>query len=329
MYILEKNLRQPEWAVATIPQLESRFSQPSAENTLHLQLGDICCALKCPDAEIFSRLRQLYCEFETEQMPDITIELEATDRFSRKKLEMAVSRTKYIPKHGKAFRTSSKIISGQYDSIRRFIKITGERELANPDLKINHLNRLLSLAYYTACKEKFENIPPSMFVHTCGVLRNGRGLLFTGPSGAGKTTVARLCGEQDGEVINDEMLLVSRPGRIDNRVIVRSAPMLGTFSPQRNLTAPLRCIFLLKQGSQTITSRLKESDAYLRFMRQIISPACIGQKDKRTIFTMMADFSAQVTGAIPVYELEFNLDGASLWQTVRDLERTLDKKERQ
>lgn len=329
MHILETQIRQPEPEAVKNPQLELRPGKPSADNTICLQLGDVCCALKCPDGEVYSRLQQLYREFETEQPPDIVIELEATDRLSPKKLETAVSNTKYIPRNGNSFRTTSKIISGQYDPVRRFIKIKGERDLANPDLKINHLNRLLSLAYYSACKLKYNNIPPAMFVHACGILRYGQALLFTGPSGAGKTTIARLCGKQDGEVINDEMLLVSRPGQNGNGISVRSAPILGTFPPQRNVTAPLRCIFLLKKGSKTLARCLNRTEAYLRFMRQIISPACIGQKDKRTIFSMMADFSDQVTRTIPVYELEFTLDGESLWQTVEDLEGMLDKKERQ
>jgi hypothetical protein len=321
-------MRQPEPEAVKNPQIELRPVKPSADNIIRLQLGDICCALKCPDGEIYSRLQPLYREFETEQPPDIMIELEATNRLSLKKLEAAVFRTKYISKNDKHFRTSSRIFSGQYNPTRRLIKITGEKNLANPDLKINHLNRLLSLAYYSACKLEYNNIPPSMFVHTCGILRYGNVLLFTGPSGAGKTTIARLCDQPNGEVINDEMLLVSRPGQNGNGINVRSAPILSTFPPRRNLTASLRCIFLLKQGSKTLARGLNRTEAYLRFMRQIISPACIGQKDKKTIFSMMADFSDQVTAAIPVYELEFTMDRISLWQTVAELEGVLAKKER-
>ena len=322
-------MRQPEPEAEKYPEIELKLDKPTDSNTILLQLGDICCALKCRDTEVYTRLQQLYREFETERPPDITIDLELTDRLSPEKLETSVFKSQFLQWGGTNFRTTHGIMSGKYDPARRFIKIKGERNLCNPDLKINHLNRLISLAYYSACKLKHNNIPPAMLVHTCGVVRNGRALLFTGPSGAGKTTVARLCGEQDGEVINDEMLLVSRPGKNDNVISVQSAPILGKFPPQRNVTAPLRCIILLKQGSSTQARRLDNTEAYIRFMRQIIAPACIGQKDKRTIYSMMADFSAQVTGVVPVYELEFTLNGESLWQTIGDIERTLDNKERQ
>jgi hypothetical protein len=297
------------------------------ENTLRIQLGDVTCALKCSDNDMYERLQKVYCEYETEQSPDITVELEASSRLPLEKLEAAVVKMKYIPINGKGFKTSNRLMSGHYAPARQYIKLKGERALLNPDLKINHLNRLLVLTYYTACKHKYDNTPPAMFVHTCGILRNGMALLFTGPSGAGKTTIARLCGAQEGELINDEMLLVSRPDESSNEIIIKSAPMLGEYSPRRNLNAPLRCIFLLKQGVNCSTHRLDKTEAYIKFIRQVVSPACIGQKDKKSIYSMMADFSVQVTGSIPMYELEFSLDVKSLWKTITDTEKLLDIRE--
>jgi hypothetical protein len=330
MYTVETPIHEPELKAKEYPWDNIRQEIMPAGNTIRLQLGSISCAIICPDAELYNRLKQVYRNFETEQLPDITIELEGTERLSPQKLETSVFKTKYISKAGKrSFMTSSGILSGRYDAARRLIKIKGERNLGNPDVKINHLNRLLTLAYYTACNLKYENIPPAMFVHSCSILRNGHGLLFTGPSGVGKTTIARFCGEQDGEVINDEMALLTRPGQGGNGSNVQSAPMLGTFRPNRELTAPLRCIFLLKQSNRTMAQALSKTEAYIRFMRQVISPACIGQKDKRTLYAMITDFSARIVGVVPVYELEFNLDGNALWQTVADIERTLNKKEGQ
>ena len=158
-----------------------------------------------------------------------------------------------------------------------------------------------------------------MLVHACGILRYGQALVFTGPSDAGKSTIARLFDKQHGEVINDEMLLMSRPSPARKSVSIQSAPIIGDLLPGRNTSAPLRCILLLKQSHKTILHYLDKVDAHLRFMRQIISPVCIGQKDKRSVYSMIADFSAEVTSAVPVYELEFNLDEKSLWQITGDL----------
>jgi hypothetical protein len=150
-------------------------------------------------------------------------------------------------------------------------------------------------------------------------------MLFTGPSEAGKTTVASLCGQRDGVVINDEMLLVSRPGQPGNMVKVSNAPIIGAFSSKPGLTAPLRCVFVLKKGSQTVLRPIEKTKAYLTFMRQVITPAYIGQTDKRALLALIAGFSAEITRTIPVYELEFTLNGESLWQAVSEVEKTMDK----
>jgi hypothetical protein len=117
------------------------------------------------------------------------------------------------------------------------------------------------------------------------------------------------------------MLFVSRPGQEGIGFAVESGPFLGKFPSKRSLKAPLRCILQLKQGNKTGLRRIDRSEAYLKFMRQIITPAYIGQKDKRAILSLMYEFSDEITRSVPVYELEFTLDGKSLWRTVRELEK--------
>jgi hypothetical protein len=309
--------------------METAQRLASVNHTLNLQIGSVCCSLKCNDTEVFSRLEPLYHDFLTNQPADITVEMAATDRLSPDDLGAALSETIYIHEGGNSFRTTSQIVTGQYNLATQFIRITGEKILADPNSEFNHLNRLLSLAYYSACKVKYDDNPPAMLVHACSVLRQGHALVFAGPSEAGKTTIARLCGERDGEVINDEMLLISRPTPNDNSISVQSAPILGKFPPRRNTTAPLRCIMLLKKSKKTLVRCLDRTEGYLRFIRQIIAPAYIGQRGGRAIYSLMADFSDEVTRAIPVYELEFNLDGESLWQAVGELEKELERKKQQ
>jgi hypothetical protein len=293
----------------------------SSTNTVNLEIGDICCSFRCHDDNVCNRLREMYGAFLTEQTPpDMTVELVATDRLNPKDLGKTLSRTKYVHDKKNRFRTSSKIMSGQYDLENRYIKIVGEKNLVNPDLENNHLNKLFAMAYYSACKVKYGEVPPAMLVHAAGILRQGRAWIFTGPSEAGKTTVATLCREQDGEVINDEILLVSQPGINGGNISVRSAPILGRFIPRRRISAPLGGIFMLKKGPRTLVSSINRTEACTRLMRQIITPAYIGQSSKRAVLSLIADFSSELSGAVPVYELEFTLDGESLWQVVDGVE---------
>ena len=299
--------------------IKLRRGKPSANHTLSIQIGSVCCALRCEDNEVYNRLRRLYCNFLTEQTADITVELEGTDRISPDDLGVALAGTRYIH-DGNRFQTTSQIIAGQYDLARHTISITGERSLVNPDLEFNHLNQLFSLIYYSACKVKYDGNPPSLLVHACGIVRRGQVLVFAGPSSTGKTSIARLCGDQHGEVLNDEMVLISRPTLGGNGISAQNVPIIGGLSQLRNITAPLRCILLLKRSSKTLVRYLDRVEAYLQFMRQIITPAYIGQRDRKAVYSLVADFSDEVTRTIPIYELEFNLDGESLWQVVMELE---------
>jgi hypothetical protein len=318
--MLDNNAYERVLTATASPREDSRAGMWPIKNSIHLQIGSVCCVLKLRDAEVYRKLKRLYHGFLTGQPADITIELEMTDRMSKDDLKAALSENKYVHEENQ-FQSTNQVVAGQYDLTQCYIKITGERSLANPDAECNHLNQLLSMAYYSACKMKYDGRPPEMIVHACGILRSGHSLLFTGPSEAGKTTIARLCRKRNGDVINDEMLLVSRPHLNGNGISVRSAPFRGRFSSRQNVTAPLRCILLLKKGGKTLVRRLDRTEAYLRFMRQIITPAYIGQKDKRTVLSLMSEFSDEVTKAIPVFELEFNLDEKSLWQTVAELEK--------
>lgn len=307
--------------------MKSKQGMPSSDHTLGIQIGSVCCALRCQDAEVYNRLQRLYRDFLTEQPADITIELEGADRLSPDNSGEALSETRYIHE-GNRFRTTSQIIAGQYDLARHTISITGERSLVNPDPEFNHLNQLFSLAYYSACKVKYDsNPPPAMLVHACGILRYGQAIAFAGPSDTGKTSIARLCEERHGEVLNDEMLLISWPTPNGSGISVQSAPVIGGLSSQRNMAAPLRCILLLKRSNKTLVHYLDKAEAYLQFMRQIITPAYIGQRDVRSALSLMADFSAEVTRIVPIYELEFNLDGEALWQAVMELEDVPEGKE--
>jgi len=299
--------------------LQKRDSRTKSQHGFNLQIGTICCELRCNDSDTIQKLQKLYHNYLTDTEPDVTVELEVTSRMSVSKLSSVLTRSRYM-RHGNNFRASGRLLKGQYDLESRTVKVTGEKALIDPDNKVNLLNQLVSVSYYSACKMKYETNPPAMLVHACGILRNGGAMIFAGPSEVGKTTIARLCGDKHGEVFNDEILLMYRPGSNGNGVVIQNTPILGDFPPGRNTTAPLKCIYMLKQSNRTTYRYLDKADAYLRFMRQIIGPSCVGNYNKKIAYSIMADFSSEVVQAVPVYELEFNRDSDALWQITDELE---------
>ena len=79
------------------------------------------------------------------------------------------------------------------------------------------------------------------------VTRQGQGILFSGPSGIGKSTQAALWQRYAGaEIINGDRALV-RP----DTGTVSGVFYAGTSGISRNVTAPLQAVILLEQGSET------------------------------------------------------------------------------
>jgi hypothetical protein len=137
-------------------------------------------------------------------------------------------------------------------------------------------------------------------------------MIFTGPCETGKTTIGRFCSKNYGLVLNDEMMLMSWPHPSDG-VLVQSAPISGELPFGSNVAAPLSSVFLLKQSQRIAVRRIGRMEAYLRFLRQIISPRYFQETGTRVIISLMEEFAYAVTRVTPFYELEFTMDKNLLW----------------
>lgn len=84
----------------------------------------------------------------------------------------------------------------------------------------------------------------SLFVHSAGLLRNGKGYLFSGYSGAGKTTICRI--SHDCQVLNDDLVILY-PG--EHKWTINATPFSNPTQVQPgNGSGPLDMIVHLKQA---------------------------------------------------------------------------------
>jgi hypothetical protein len=87
-------------------------------------------------------------------------------------------------------------------------------------------------------------------LHGCGIIdQDGRGQLFVGQSGAGKTTTARVwLAEGHFEIVSDDRVIVRR---VDGQWRMFGTPWHGEAELSSPLSAPLGAIHLLVQASHT------------------------------------------------------------------------------
>jgi hypothetical protein len=104
-------------------------------------------------------------------------------------------------------------------------------------------------------------------LHSAGAIRNGRAFLFSGVSGAGKTTISRLA-PPDVTLLTDE---VSYVRRVDDGYRACGTPFAGELARVgENCSAPLASLFFLEQGPKNKIATVAKSEAIRRLMRNIL-----------------------------------------------------------
>ncbi len=104
-------------------------------------------------------------------------------------------------------------------------------------------------------------------VHAASAIRGGKAFLFSGVSGAGKTTISRLA-PADATLLTDEISYVRREG---SRYVAFGTPFAGELARVgANQSAPVCTLFLLEKGLENRIEPLSTMEAVQRLLRNIL-----------------------------------------------------------
>jgi len=144
-------------------------------------------------------------------------------------------------------------------------------------------------------------------VHSASAIRNGRAFLFSGVSGAGKTTISRLA-PSDVTLLTDEISYIRRDGEGYRACGTPFAGELARLG--ENCSAPVATLFFLEQGPKNQIQPISSADAARRLLRNILffvdDPELV-----KLVFRSALDF---VT-IVPVRRLTF-LPDERVWELV-------------
>jgi hypothetical protein len=144
-------------------------------------------------------------------------------------------------------------------------------------------------------------------LHSASAVRNGRAFLFSGVSGAGKTTISRLA-PADVTLLTDEISYVRRVG---DRYEACGTPFAGDLGRAgENVYAPLAGLYLLAQGRHNHASPIGPADAARRLLRNILFFSDDAGRVEQ-LFGSACEFVSRV----PVYELTFQPD-EKVWDLI-------------
>ena len=147
-----------------------------------------------------------------------------------------------------------------------------------------------------------------MLMHASSAILDGRAHVFTGVSGAGKTTISRLA-PADAHLLTDEMSFIRRVGGAYRAF---GTPFAGELArPGENLSAPLAGIFLLAQGPENRIDELSPTEAVRALLANILFFA-----QDQALVKAVFDSAIALAAQVPVRRLTF-LPDTRVWDLIR------------
>ena len=129
-----------------------------------------------------------------------------------------------------------------------------------------------------------------LFLHAAQIAMKGTGVLFTAPSGTGKTTQAKLWQKyRNIEIVCNDRTLT---GKVGNKWLTWGYPLDGSEPVISTEVNKLGAVILLKQGKTNTVETLKVGQAVTFLMRQVVFDYWKGQAREKVmdlLFTLLED----------------------------------------
>lgn len=158
-------------------------------------------------------------------------------------------------------------------------------------LKSEEINQIL----YCSCVDTLLTKKVLHF-HSSFILYKGKALIFTGPSGIGKTTQAELWRDfQDALIVNGDATLLRK---MEGQWWAFGTPIHGSSPYCENEKAPIAAIITLEQGEENVLTRMDDFSALSYCLPEFYRP----KMDEETEETFW-DSVDSLFQSVPVYHL--------------------------
>ena len=135
----------------------------------------------------------------------------------------------------------------------------------------------------------------TLFFHASYAAYRGQGILFTAPSGTGKSTQAELWREYRGaEVINGDKAAVSLRGQ----AMIHSIPFSGTSGICKNVSLPLKAVVVLSQAPENTIRRMGPAEIAAALCPNIFADQTVPEE-----WSMVLNLLLDLAVSVPVYAL--------------------------
>ncbi len=272
--------------------LKDQMAKP-IPNSLMLSIGEVSVLVFSKNQEFMAQTEERYSNFiSTETTPSLRIEVNILSEEVAPDLTTEMERPKVTFDRGTERGTFAwQGLLGEIDLVSREARM-------NCALNYTGLNSFLRFVYSLVLLKE-----PGFLVHAAGLIKNEKGYIFPGKSGAGKTTIARL--SPGATVLSDDLPLV----KIGHPPLIFGTPFLGDLAiGGENTSAPLVGIYFPVKDQKSFTERLKPGQVFEKLLPNVVFFFKNKELSKQ-LFSLCFDLATKIPG----YELHF-LPDVSFWE---------------
>jgi hypothetical protein len=263
-----------------------------------VEIGGIPIALSASDEGFLDLLRQRYDGFLSSSPPEFELEFDLTSKGPASDDDVRVRR------EGEEWLIERGDFQARWDPRSGRGSV---RQNANP----YSLDSVLRILHSLILTQR-----GGFLLHAASAICDGRAYLFSGVSGAGKTTMTRLA-PPDITLLTDEISYL-RPNAEGYSAC--GTPFAGELARSgENCTAPVSALFFLEQGPENRIDELSSAEAVRRLMRNILFFA----EDQALVEKLLAT-ACEFVARVPIRRLTFYPD-ARVWDEVRNFAGNLQR----
>jgi hypothetical protein len=264
-----------------------------------VEIGGIPIALSTHDDRFFNLLRQRYNGFLSSSRPEFELEFDLT---SREPISDDDVRVRYN-------NDDNDWVFERGDFRARWNPLTGRGRVRQNSSPYS-LDSVLRILHSLILAER-----GGFLLHSASAICDGRAFLFSGLSGAGKTTITRLA-PPDVTLLTDEVSYL-RPGASGYSAF--GTPFAGELAKSgENCAAPVSALFFLEQGPDNRIQKLPSTEAVRRLMRNILFFA-----EDRSLVEKLFATACDFVDRVPIRRLTFYPD-SKVWDVIRSFDQNVD-----
>jgi hypothetical protein len=260
-----------------------------------LKMGKKCFSLSFPDKKMEDSIKECLHIHKDSETPDFSIKLEYQDNnmimaqnwqsliFKGENLFYNVTSKNEIqvvfPEHG-IYPDAMRVLAFLYDAFYRTRQMNGRRD-------------------------------NDFLMHAAGISKDGRGFIFAGESGAGKTTVSKLS-LPEATIISDESIIISED---NGNYWVSQGPVRTELALANDIMVNPCAVFLLIQDKINSVRRLRGYALVKKLVDAIIYVDLSAGVRRIDYFSEKLKFVSAMCNQVPVYELKFTKD-KGFWKEI-------------